>query len=444
MHVIPSERSRAFRKLAALLAPGGRLAFTLRHGPVPPGRTFYAVSSEELEVLAARNGLSPVLLAQEQDALDRPGVAWTTLVFQLPDDATGALPLLRSIILRDRRSSTYKLALLRVLCRIAESHPGMAIQRDDENLELPMGLVALGWLRAYLPLFRMGLPQHPQDAAGFARMLGRLDQVDPQQLRPGMAFYGQAARDLRSSMVEAVRLIDRMPVQHISAPGCSGHLFSVIKGKSSRATDLCFDEPTLWSFGSFVVPRSLWRTFLRLAPWIEPLLRQEWAGYMSALQGAPSAMDHWGVLAWSDPVRDTREVRAIAEGLIQQGGLRCIWTDRRLESSSLDVDHAFPMAVWPCQDLWNLVPAHRSVNLQKSDRLLSSQRLKAAQERLEAWWEQAFFKDNGSPLEGRFMLEARMSLALPESPLVRLQDVYQGMALKRLALSQVHAVPEWV
>jgi hypothetical protein len=37
------------------------------------------------------------------------------LALRLPDDGTGALPLLRHIIFNDDKSSTYKLALLRVL-----------------------------------------------------------------------------------------------------------------------------------------------------------------------------------------------------------------------------------------------------------------------------------------------------------------------------------------
>lgn len=106
MHVPPADRDRSFRKLATLLAPGGRIAFSIRHGPPPAGRLFHPVGADELDALATRYGLAPVLHARSEDALGRPGVTWSTLVYQLPDDGTGALPLLRSIILRDRKSST--------------------------------------------------------------------------------------------------------------------------------------------------------------------------------------------------------------------------------------------------------------------------------------------------------------------------------------------------
>lgn len=52
MHLKPADRERAFRILTELLAPGGMLVITLRHGPDDLQRNFHAVSQQELEVLA--------------------------------------------------------------------------------------------------------------------------------------------------------------------------------------------------------------------------------------------------------------------------------------------------------------------------------------------------------------------------------------------------------
>jgi hypothetical protein len=70
-------------------------------------------------------------------------MTWTQLIVRLPDDGTGALPLLRQIILNDDRSSTYKLALLRVVCRIADGAAGYARDVDDGHVAVPLGLVGL-------------------------------------------------------------------------------------------------------------------------------------------------------------------------------------------------------------------------------------------------------------------------------------------------------------
>src|SRR5699024_10512748 len=117
---------RAFRKLITLLKPSGVLAITLRQGPVEKDRGFYPVSPAELETLAREHGALVMRTVDTEDRLGRKDVRWTNLAIRLPDDGTGALPLLRHIILNDNKSSTYKLTLLRALCRVADGAAGYA------------------------------------------------------------------------------------------------------------------------------------------------------------------------------------------------------------------------------------------------------------------------------------------------------------------------------
>lgn len=131
MHVAPGERTRAFRKLVTLLEPGGRLVISVRHGPAPPGRSMYETTASEVERLALDFGLITLRARQHADALGRSEITWTLICLQVPDDATGALPLLRSVILNDPKSSTYKLALLRVIARVADSAAGLAAPADQ-------------------------------------------------------------------------------------------------------------------------------------------------------------------------------------------------------------------------------------------------------------------------------------------------------------------------
>lgn len=119
MHVGPADRPRAFRKLVCLLRPGGLLAMSLREGPAEPGRGMHPVSLSEIEHLAADHGLVVVRVHRQTDLEGREDLSWTCVAMRLPDDGTGALPLLRHVILHDDKSSTYKLGLLRALCRIA-------------------------------------------------------------------------------------------------------------------------------------------------------------------------------------------------------------------------------------------------------------------------------------------------------------------------------------
>ena len=125
MHVPPADRRRAFRKLVTLLKPGGVIAFTLRHPP-DTARGMHPVSGVEIEELARQHGAFVERSSAGTDFLGRTPIRWEQAAVRIPDDGTGALPLLRHVILNDDKSSTYKLALLRALCRIADGAAGWA------------------------------------------------------------------------------------------------------------------------------------------------------------------------------------------------------------------------------------------------------------------------------------------------------------------------------
>ena len=227
MHVRPADRARAFRKLVSLLRPGGLLAISLREGPEDPERGMYPVNLPEIERLAADHGLAMVRVHRQPDREGRPGLFWTCVALRLPDDGTGALPLLRHVILHDDKVSTYKLGLLRSLCRIADGAAGMARESEDGHVALPLGLVGLTWLRLYLPLARHNLPQSPLNTrggerlgfagAGFQALLDGL--LSPLDLRAGASFSGTAAAAVHVALRDACDTIVRMPAHFNDLPG---------------------------------------------------------------------------------------------------------------------------------------------------------------------------------------------------------------------------------
>jgi len=157
-HIAPQDRQRAFRKMASLLKPRGLMLMTLRQGPPPVDRPMHAVSLGEVEALARTFGLEVLKVVDQADELARAEVCWTTVILRMPDEGAGALPLIRGIILADDKSSTYKLALLRAISRIAEHAPAsvrIAVDEPDA-VDVPLGLVGLFWIRMYMPLVRAG------------------------------------------------------------------------------------------------------------------------------------------------------------------------------------------------------------------------------------------------------------------------------------------------
>lgn len=84
MHIEPTQRTRALKRLAELTAIGGYIAITVRGGPVPDGRLMYESSVDEISALAVSCGLSVVLINRRRlkDSLGRSDVSWQKIVLQ--------------------------------------------------------------------------------------------------------------------------------------------------------------------------------------------------------------------------------------------------------------------------------------------------------------------------------------------------------------------------
>ncbi|MGI4803034.1 MAG: methyltransferase domain-containing protein [Janthinobacterium lividum] len=457
-HVLPADRPRAFRKLVGLLRSGGLLAVTLRHGP-DDGRGMHPVSLEEVERLALQHGLAIERVHRSPDVMGRPGVSWTNVAFRLPDDGTGALPLLRHLVLADQKSSTYKLGLLRALCRIADGSAGLGREVNEEHVALPLGVVALTWLRLYLPLCADNLPQAPGNrrgaeglgfaGAGFLALAAGAATLP--DLRVGARFGSEAGRAVHAALREAADLVTRMPATYLTYPG-GGRILPVERGRARAPSgETVLDAAYLGSFGSMLVPRDLWRAMQRYAVWVEPALVTEWMRLMRGYaerQGRALEEGHLAnAMIWSDPDRDVGVARGIALRKLEEGkDVRCVWSGKRLEPGTLDIDHCLPWSAWPCSDLWNLMPAHRRVNQhQKRDRLPSGEALRRAADGIFNWWNAAYLVQNDLVMPRKFVEEARASLPglSGVDGIVGNDKLMAAVALQRLRLRRDQGIPEW-
>jgi len=84
MHIPPAERPRAFRQIAALIAPNGSIYISLRMGPGDPARGIWPVNAEEVDMLATNHGLKVTNLGDQPDLLGRAEVSWQTLLVSRP------------------------------------------------------------------------------------------------------------------------------------------------------------------------------------------------------------------------------------------------------------------------------------------------------------------------------------------------------------------------
>jgi SAM-dependent methyltransferase len=452
MHVTPADRPRAFRKLVTLLKPGGLLALTLRIGPPAPDRDMHPVDVTEIEALARAHGVGVLRAECSKDLFNRDELKWVQMVLRLPDDGTGALPLLRHVILNDAKSATYKLGLLRALARAADGAQGMARPIDDTIIAVPLGLIALNWLRLYKPLLAAGLPQMPRNTG--AKGLGftkegwhGIAELAATNLRVGARFGGDRAAALHAALRDAAATIVRMPATYMTFPGSQAPILPATQARAGRAPDrLLVDASYLWTFGEVRVPLHLWRALVRYDAWIEPALLAEWARLMeSYARGQGRELNPATVaraMRWHEPSRDVAFARKTATALMEGGSVYCVWTGRRLSEVRLDIDHCLPWAAWPCEDLWNLLPADPAVNRHgKRERLPAAEVLQSSMDRILDWWQRAYLRHAGTAEQ--FRTEAKASLPLLDFSGDSLEPIFWALQARRFALRADQQVAEW-
>jgi SAM-dependent methyltransferase len=87
--VPPSDRERAFRKVAGLVRSGGLLALSLRSGPSPAASQMYPTSVDEITRFARNRGFAIEKVCPSPDQQGRTDVFWMCVALRLPDDGTG-------------------------------------------------------------------------------------------------------------------------------------------------------------------------------------------------------------------------------------------------------------------------------------------------------------------------------------------------------------------
>ncbi|SEL90017.1 methyltransferase domain-containing protein [Halomonas daqiaonensis] len=445
MHLRADEQQRALRVLTTLLAPGGLMVITCRQGDSGDEREFHDVSLAALDRWAQDLALLPVAASQSGDQLGRESVAWQLRAYRLPDDGTGALPVLRHVIVNDDKSSTYKLALLRTLVRLADTAPGIVLSRDDDWVTLPLGAVGLYWLLLFRPLLLdQRLRQSPGSRGyGFAKEdFHRLGHLAPGDMRIGspLADPEMAATVLRA-VRDACQSIVRMPTHYTTWPGSSDQIFEgERRGVRIGDQPARLDTKTLAGFGEFRVPTLLWDCMSRYACWLEPAITHEWVQLMQGYNAQADLGLLHKALRWPESRRETLQVRQLVASHLQEARqLHCVWSHQDLHRRTYAIDHCFPWARWQNNDLWNLLPASEKANAAKSDRLPSARLMETARSDILAWWEVLEAKP-GIATQFRDEVQASLPLVYPNTPL---ESLFDSVLLQRQRLKANQQLAEW-
>jgi SAM-dependent methyltransferase/phage repressor protein C with HTH and peptisase S24 domain len=406
MHIPDEHLFDAVYGLRRVLRPGGRLLVSIpeRRPDVDPatsrdplGRLFAPLVPDKLSLLIERIGFRPVWRKTTADSLARPGHAWTTMLFEkLAANADRPLDQVESVLNRDKKDATYKLALFRALAEIAQTQYNTARHTHDHRVKIPLEAIAQKWLAYYWPIVssetfiaqKFGEREQGGMPIAIRKPLAALiDSFPPGGGWPAFSIAlknnrltAPQQRQLARAMSVLKSTIWNMPVRH-----AGGGEFSVFAYDRADQT--------------VILPVDLWRELVLTGSWIQDATVLRWAELTEKLSGGdvPMSLVVEKLLSITDPDRETRDARTL---YLSRGVTECVWSGRAIHEK-LDVDHAIPFVLWHNNDLWNLFPARPDVNNAKRDLLPAQLVLQKRHDAIIGCWEilHAAFPD-------RFLREA--------------------------------------
>jgi len=439
MHVPDAELFETVLQLKRMLRPLGVVFLSVSTGRPgvdasgrgQGGRLFRERPAEELQLLFERLGFRLAARYQTPDSLQRD-LLWSSLVFQLDEQgALHSIDQVETIIRRDRKDATYKLALLRALCDIAQTSPRGACWYADGWVGVPLGLVAEKWLFYYWPLVEPDVAA--RGAAGGVRPVVFPQKRGAERNRPiafraalrelirhyarlgGLTSFAQDYRLQRlqgraASLADAAlnRIANTIvvgPVRYAGGALQGEERFFQASGRH-QARGRCFTPSGLeQALGEILVPAAVWKEMCLIGYWVSESIVLRWAELTAEISEKRLEAAEVVEKLLARPEQE-REIEAARKAYSERKALACVWTGAPLRS--FEVDHLSPFSLWHNNDLWNLLPAARSVNLAKRDKLVSRPTLLGSRERIIHCWrllrslhEKRFDLELGRSLIGR-------------------------------------------
>jgi hypothetical protein len=91
-----------------------------------------------------------------------------------------------------------------------------------------------------------------------------------------------------------------------------------------------------------------------------------------------------------------RQQQLARKHYLKMPDIACVWSGKNITSKSLDVDHALPYSLRHNNQLWNLLPADKTVNRQKSDNIPSPKLLVQRKEVITGCWDYLFSNEQNA------------------------------------------------
>lgn len=345
------------------------------------GRLFNGVTPENLQLIFERVGFCLINDWQTDDTLNREHRKWSTMLFVLKNNS-GHRPIdsIESVLNRDKKVATYKLALFRSLAELAITNHNLALWRMNGDVIVPVVNIAEKWVEYYWPIFesKKFIPQiQAESEAGkkiaFRELLSKL--IDQSKKIGGLSNFVIDSRN-KELPLELTNTYKKLLTKLQT---------TIIKGpvKYSGGAD---NTPVFrYENGYVVIPAGIWRELSLMGAWIQDATILRWAELTSRISGgtikASEVIDC--LLTVPIPERDVYSAKSFYDSLESK---ECVWSGRNIKDR-YDVDHAIPFSLWKNNDLWNLFPSNSKVNGNKSDKLPTNDLIMKRKECIIYYWE---------------------------------------------------------
>ena len=307
------------------------------------------------------------------------------------------------IIERESKSTTYKFALLRGTVDIILDHSPF-IQKGEERVAIPLGLLIEKWLLYYYALLSAdeNFPQinNANSQLAFAPTFQPI--LAYYQVRGGISLF---YNDLRNKAIpkeinanfyalckQLKNTITTMPMKYLGTSVNENQYFSIYEykgGRSLRKSEVLNSKWLIDNFGTFTIPTSYYEALNVIGSFMAGTdnLLFKWADFSVKTSKEPLkpsvVLD--SLLTEPITVRQITQSKAFfKEVLSKEEKVSCVWSGARLKS--YDLDHLIPFSIFKNNDLWNLLPASATINNQKRDKIPSVATLLANKERIFHYW----------------------------------------------------------
>jgi SAM-dependent methyltransferase len=393
MHLPKEELFNAVFAIRRVLKENGRLLISVPEDRPgidndhrdDKGRLFNGVRPEYLQLLFERLGFSLIGKWTTGDSLNRPGYSWSTLAFTLKhSESLRPIDQVEGVLSRDRKTATYKLALIRALSEIAIAEYNTARWLSGGTVGIPLGAVAERWLCYYWPLFESAtfIPQTRGESpscakpVAFRALLSVL--IDRYRKRGGLTqfvldFRSQQLREEDRELTET--LLGKIGTTIVSGP------VTYAGGSLETGRLFSFDGPTR----HILIDSRLWTELSLMGYWIRDAVLLRWAELTADMARRGIVAGDVIDLLLTVPLRE-RDVGDARETYASLPVKECTWTAETIKKD-FDVDHIIPFSLWHNNDLWNLVPVLPAVNNKKRDRLPGHDIMLERRDCLIYYWE---------------------------------------------------------